>query len=228
METVTHSYLTKLRIISKIPENGKLDTTQNDINIYYGTLINWAWRKFQGDSKIASVKYLTDLYREVNSFSDQLMQNIIIESNELRQNKKMVMLVSLSEKIKESLTGIRHLSGTYKDYLKIVSQLECLEQDIIIPQYRILKQFIPELFHTDILQNPLTYAHNHISAGIVNTYDRTISTNSPSHASPIRTMGKPHLDNMKSVTQLKQDLSDVSPSAVSHPIEIKKDKKLSF
>lgn len=186
METVTHSYLTKLRIISKIPENGKLDTTQNDINIYYGTLINWVWRKFQGDSKTTAVKYLTDLYREVNSFSDQLMQNITVEANDLRRNKKLVMLVSLTEKIKESLTGVRNLANTYKNFLKIVSQLECLEQDIIIPQYRILKNFIPENYHTDILLTPLTYAHNHISAGIVNTHDRTISEGSPNRTTMMR------------------------------------------
>lgn len=214
METVTHSYLTKLRIISKIPENGKLDTTQNDINIYYGTLLNWVWRKFQGDSKTATTKYLTDLYREVNSFSDQLMQNISVESNELRRNKKIVMLVSLTEKIKESLTGVRNLSNTYKDYLKIVSQLECLEQDIIIPQYRILKQFIPADYHTDILQSPLTYAHNHISAGIVNTHDRTISNNSPIQSQSFIASSSPV------ITTIRHQPTVQSPSASSDPINI--------
>ena len=61
------------------------------------------------------------------------------------------MLVSLAEKIKESLTGIRNLIGTYQNYLKIVSLLECIEHDIIIPQYNTLKKFIPDDYHTSTL-----------------------------------------------------------------------------
>lgn len=155
METMNHSYLSKLRIISKIPEHGKLDTTHNDINIYYASTFNWVCRKIQGDSKHNAVKYLTILYREINTFSDQLMCNIANEQDVVKKHKKLTMLASLTEKIKESLNGIRNLTGTYKDYLKVVSLLECLEQDIIIPQYKILKDFLPDKYCTEIINNPL-------------------------------------------------------------------------
>jgi hypothetical protein len=168
MDSILHQYLTKLRIISKIPEHGKLDTTQNDLNIYYGNIMNWVWRKFNGDSKECATKYLVNLYREINSFSDQLMYNITTEQNIVGKNKKITMLVSLTEKINESLSGIRNLIGTYQDYLKVVSVLECLEQDIIIPQYHSLKKFIPKEYHTEILKSAISYSYIRMSTGMLN------------------------------------------------------------
>jgi len=159
MENILHTYLTRLRLISKIPVNGRLDTTKNDLNIYYGGLFGWMYRKVCGDNKESATKYLINLYREINSFSDQLMYNIDTEQSETRKRKKMTMLVSLTEKLKESLTGIRNLIGTYKDYLKIVSLLECLEHDLVIPQYRTLLKFIPSILHTEILKASITYSH---------------------------------------------------------------------
>jgi hypothetical protein len=161
MENILHTYLTRLRLISKIPINGKLSTTHNDLNIYYGGVVGWLYRKAYGDNKDNATKYLIDLYREINSFSDQLMYNIETEQSEIRKRKKTTMLVSLTEKLKESLTGVRNLIGTYKDYLKIVSLLECLEQDLIIPQYRTLLKFIPMAYHTEILKTEITYSHIH-------------------------------------------------------------------
>lgn len=167
MDSILHQYLTKLRIISKIPEHGKIDTTQNDLNIYTGTFIHWIWRKFNGDSKDCTTKYLVSLYREINSFSDQMMHNINSEHNMIEKNRKITMLVSLTEKIKESLNGIRNLICTYNGYLKVVSVLECLEQDIIIPQYHALKKFIPNEYHTDILKNVMPHSHIHMSTGMI-------------------------------------------------------------
>ena len=163
MENILHNYLTKLRIISKIPEHGRLSITNNDLNIYYGGLFEWVLRKAYGDNKDGTTKYLIDLYREINSFSEQLMYNINTEQNTIRQRKKIIMLVSLTEKLKESLSGIRNLIGTYKDYLKIVSLLECLEQDVIIPQYKTLLKFIPKIYHTQILKTSIKYSHIHTS-----------------------------------------------------------------
>jgi len=169
-----HNYLVKLRVISKIPENGKLDITHNDLNIYYGGIIGWAFRKLYGDNKENSTKYLIDMYKEINAFSDQIMYNITTEHNEILKRKKLSMLVSLAEKLKHSLIGVRNLIGTYKDYLKVVSLLENLEQDIIIPQYNILLKFIPDSFHTDILKTSITYLTLH-DTGMLSSRDRRLS-----------------------------------------------------
>ena len=164
MDSILHIYLCKLRIISKIPIGGKLDTSQNDLNIYYGGIFGWLFRKAYGDNKDNATKYLIELYREINAFSEQLMYNINTEQNEIHIKKKLNMLISLTEKMKESLTGIRNLIGTYKGYLKIISLLECLEQDIIIPQYKTLIKFIPIECHTEILKTDITYSHIHTAS----------------------------------------------------------------
>lgn len=155
MDNILHQYLTKLRIISKIPKHGKLDTTYNDLNIYYDSITNWIWRKMNGVSKETSTKYLMDLFREINAFSNQLMYNIDTEKNAIDKDQKMNMIVSLTEKIRESLGGIRNLIGTYNGFLKTVAMLECLEHDIIYPQYNTLKKFIPEEYHSELLKESL-------------------------------------------------------------------------
>ena len=177
MDSIAHEYLTKLRIISKIPENGQLDTTNNDLNIYSPTLLSWLWRKFQGDGKTNSVKYLLDLYKKINLFTDQLIIDIINEKSETKKRKNMILLVSITEKLKESLKGINHLSGTYKDFPKIVSMIECIEQDIIIPQYNYILNKIPENYHTKILKRKCMYLRElHIS-------DDSIPINQPEEKS---------------------------------------------
>ena len=228
METVIHTYLTRLRIISKIPSNGKIDITNNDLNIYYNSIPNWIRRKIQGDNKDNATKYLMDLYREINEFSDQLMYNINTEDDPINKRKKIIMLVSLAEKIKESLMGIRNLIGTYKDYLKTVSLLECLEQDIIIPQFRVLKSFIPDSYHTTILKSSIhhPYVHN------VNTKRRSLSENNPSDpesplqinnfSAPTKMEDKPEhtKKNIHSKKQTNGNYDNGSTHSVSRPINI--------
>ena len=180
MENVVHGYLTKLRIISKIPVNGKMDITKNDLNLYDDSVRNWIWRKYHGDCKHNSVKYLTELFKEINAYSDQLIYNIEIECDDNIKHKKYILLVSITEKIKESLVGIRNLIGTYKDYIKVVSVLECLEQDIIIPQIIILKDFIPEQYHTHIIKSDIAYSHMHYGGKPINSYQDNETPNSTS------------------------------------------------
>jgi hypothetical protein len=217
MESMLHTYLVRLRIIAKIPERGRLDTTQNDLNIYYDNIVNWLWRKFQGDGKEQAVKYLIDLYREINSFSDQLMNNTNAETGDIRRRKKISLLVSLTEKLKESLTGIRHLIGTYKDYLKVVSLLECIEQDIVIPQYNILLKFIPYEYHTEILKTEIS--HSHTFSGFPIQRDRSLSeTDILSMKLPMPTI--PCNENETNLYSNKFDDSSINTNVKSNPIGI--------
>jgi hypothetical protein len=157
MNSILHVYLCRLKIIANLPINGKFDTANNDLNIYYNSLSGWVWRKFNGDNKEQTTKYLMEFYSEISTFSEQTMYNIKIEKNVIKRHKKMMMLVSLTEKIKESLYGIKNLINTYKGFLKTVSLLECLEQDIIIQLFNELKQFIPPYYHTEIIKMNLTF-----------------------------------------------------------------------
>ena len=173
MEIIAHQYLTKLRIIAKIPENGQLDLTNNDLNIYSPTIINWVYRKLQGDGKLNTVAYLRTFYREINGFTTELMKSIEVEQNAIVKSHKTILLTSLAEKIKESTIGVENLVKTYRHYHKIISTLESIQQDIIENQLKNIIMFIPENFKTAILLD--------IENG---QYDRVIS-NSDKKESPI-------------------------------------------
>lgn len=232
MNNILHTYLTKLRIISKIPVNGKIDITNNDLNIYYDSVMNWMLRKFHGDNKYNATKYLTDLYREINSFSDQLMYSIESEMNNVTKIKKINMLVSLAEKIKESMFGIKNLIGTYKEYLKVISLLECLEQDIILPQYRSIKKFIPEDYHTIILKTPILYSPDFPNKNVNDNINSRC--NSENHKDKLR-IDSPILNSFSEDIKTSNELTKMSSSVnssnsdnifylkKSKPIDIKMD-----
>lgn len=222
MENILHLYLCKLRIIGKVPIGGKLDISQNDLNIYYGGIVGWFLRKAYGDNKDNATKYLVDLYKEINAFSDQMMYNINMEKNNIIIHKKINMLVSLTEKIKESLIGIRNLIGTYKYYLKIVSLLECLEQDVIIPQYKSLMEFIPKEYYTEILKKPIVYEYSTPENMTHNSIKKPLFNNK-SFQPPSKTFHSHSPDNDSFNSKISTDTEAdeaISHFAVSDPIDI--------
>jgi hypothetical protein len=199
MEIIAHQYLTKLRIIAKIPENGQLDLTNNDLNIYNPTIINWFYRKLQGDGKLNTVAYLRTFYREINSFTTELMKSIEVEHNTIVKSHKTILLTSLAEKIKESTIGVENLVKTYRHYHKIISTLESIQQDIIENQLKNIIMFIPKIFKTSILRD--------IENG---QYDMVISK-SDEKESPITFHGSPS-------TPVNIPGSEYSPSHYGTPI----------
>jgi len=152
METIAHQYLTKLRIIAKIPENGQLDLTNNDLNIYTPGFVNWINRKLQGDGKLNTVTYLRTFYREINNFTTELMKSIEVEQNSVSKSRKTILLASLAEKVKVSTVGVENLMKTYRSWHKIISTLESVQQDIIENQLKNIILFLPKEYKTDVLK----------------------------------------------------------------------------
>jgi hypothetical protein len=144
MEPIAHNYLTKLRIISKIPENGQLDLTNNDLNIYSPGLVSWIHRKISGDGKINTVGFLRSFYREIILFTDEIMASISMEPNRATKRSRYVLLATLAKKIKESQSGFINLKRTYQNYPKIISMLESIEQDLIETQLQCISAFLPK------------------------------------------------------------------------------------
>lgn len=146
MEIIAHQYLTKLRIIAKIPENGQLDLTNNDLNIYSPGLVNWVYRKMHGDGKLNTIGFLKTFYQEVVVFTSELMKSIEAERAATNRNRKYVLLASLAEKIKESTVGVDNLIKTYRYYHKIISTLESIQQDIVENQLKSIIMFLPNQY----------------------------------------------------------------------------------
>jgi hypothetical protein len=144
MENIAHNYLTKLRIISKIPENGQLDLTNNDLNIYTPSLVGWIHRKMSGDGKMNTVGFLRSLYQELTTFTNEIMSAAISEPIAAIKRNRYSLLANIAKKIKESQVGFVRLKQTYSTYPKIISMLESIEQDIIETQLRRISAFLPD------------------------------------------------------------------------------------
>ena len=153
MDSIVHQYLTKLRIIAKVPENGQLDLTNNDLNVYNPSLVGWIYRKLYGDGKKNSVVYLLSFYRELNVFTTDLMKSINIDDQKTSKMHKLTILTILAEKIKGSTVGIENLTHTYRKYHKVVSILESIRQDIIDIQLNNIISFIPNDIKTETIRN---------------------------------------------------------------------------
>jgi hypothetical protein len=136
MDKTTHTYLTQLRIISKIPRNGLLVTTNNEINIYRPGMVNWVLRKFHGDGKGPTTTFLTDFYSELDRKTLDLLRDIRREKHVEQQVVQVQLLAALTEKIFESLEGIANLIGSYKSFPETVSRLEHIVEDMIHPTIR--------------------------------------------------------------------------------------------
>ena len=142
MSNITQRYFTKLRIISKIPINGQLCTANNELNIYIPNIYNWLWRKWNSDGKQQTTKNLIEFYEEINKLIDQIITRINTVNTYNEKIKHVEILVSLVNKMIESLDGIRNLKETYKNFYKTTSELECIEFDIIIPKIKIVEKFL--------------------------------------------------------------------------------------
>lgn len=142
MESIANRYMTKLRLIAKIPENGLLDLTNNDLNIYQPGLYSWFRRKLYGDGKANTELFLKNLYTEINSFTEELMKSIRDETSLEQKSRKTNLLRNLVKNIKQSIEGLKNLMKTYVKFPRTVSELESIEQDVVEPQLVIIAAFL--------------------------------------------------------------------------------------
>lgn len=136
-------YIKILRIISKIPEKGKISVCEDNIFIYDDTMVNWILRKIYNDSKETTVKFLENFYTELCNFTDRLVTEIGVDLSNSSRQKKKTLLISLISKMKLSVMGLDNLIVTYKLYPSTVSMLELIKSDIVLPQFNVLSKFLP-------------------------------------------------------------------------------------
>lgn len=155
IDILAYNYITKLRIISKIESGGKLNTINNKLDIYKNGIKNWLKRNYYGDGRKQTVLYLKHLYKEIRLFSNSLINNIHYEKESLDVDRKLDLLISLAEQIRESIIGIKNLKETYKNCPRTLASLECIENDCALTLYKYIKLFIPKDKYTEILKKPI-------------------------------------------------------------------------
>jgi hypothetical protein len=158
MNDIMHEHLNKLRIISKIRKGQKLDTTHGQLSVYEPGFLNWIYRRYYGDNKEESARFLQDFYKSLEQSAQQLISEIKINSSdEDRYNRLIYVAINLAEKIKVSLHGIECLSHTYMTFPKMTATLEGIVQDFAVVTYRQLIEVIPEEQMTKALRSKVLY-----------------------------------------------------------------------
>lgn len=161
MDNVILKYLTTLKVISQIPENGKIDTTGNEINIFPETFRAWFIRTVYGDGREQSIVYLEKFYKEVIDFIEMLLESL----TRVESVHKQRFLINLTERSVESMEGLRNLINTYGKDPRTKAKLECLLDDMIIPECEMVIKFLKtkNINLPESLKRPLKYDKFHIT-----------------------------------------------------------------
>lgn len=128
-----------LRIIAKVPENGRISTTSNDpirvesVSTAQG-LHRWLW----GDSREQSYVALRNLVNNIIDISDNILQSryMNIPKNDLtphelsEHDRCFSQLKTLAKEINNSLQGFSNLHRTYETDASIASKLEVLMSNL--------------------------------------------------------------------------------------------------
>jgi hypothetical protein len=142
MNAIFHDLLCKLRIISKLKVNQKLDTT-NGLNIYTEGWVSWMYRKINRDNKDEGVRFLDELYK---SFA-QCIKSLIQEMHGSHHSDNMApdkILIIAAFELRRSIEGLDNLIKTYRDYPATVAKLEGLVKDYIIITYCDILRALPK------------------------------------------------------------------------------------
>lgn len=124
MEDRIRKHLAKMRKVNQIDENNKLDTTENDINIYIPTFMNWVKRKVRGDGGIRSTLFLHKMYRDL----EKDCNDIVVANSHIHDN----FLLSIANELKNNVEAINRFKQHYVDNANILADLDCLINDVIL------------------------------------------------------------------------------------------------
>jgi hypothetical protein len=127
MDNQTSKLLIRLRIISKIPENGRLNTYDFKLSLYDNSWYQWFIRNYKFDSKEKTKVTLECFYGDV-----------IRKTNELMKIKEeQDMLFQFNKQLEKSVKGLEMLrETTYKEDARLTSFFDSLIEDTIRPQIK--------------------------------------------------------------------------------------------
>jgi len=130
-----------LKILAKLPQNGKLNTIYNNqLYLENDSMFQGIYRFLKGDSRNKTIEKIEDLINTAKQLANSLLQsssmNIYEKSTtpskfEISEfNKNFQQLKSLSNELKNSQKGINNLRVTYQNDTYVVSKLEVILENI--------------------------------------------------------------------------------------------------
>jgi hypothetical protein len=133
MDKFIISTLPQLLLISKIPREGKLNVKNGELTIYQGGLRNWIMRNFNGDGREATIIFLKDFYINIQNNVREIIRHNAKEENTAAKAIASENLAAIIANLYSSLDGIKNLHQTYRVHIEIISNLEFIENHLIIP-----------------------------------------------------------------------------------------------
>ncbi len=156
MNDVMHDLLNKLRIISKVRENQKLDTS-NGLNVYTDGWVNWMLRKWHRDNKDEGIRFLRDQYKALQQSIETVINELRHSPNETKKAMAIYVLINAASELKASVKGLDNLCKTYTNYPTTVAALDGILKDYVIVTYSALIEAIPQDKLTRELRESITY-----------------------------------------------------------------------
>lgn len=147
MNDIVDQLLVKLKIISKIRSNEKVEINNDKISLQDINFYNSLIRYIRGDSRDKTISYISDI---INNSIDVLLtfinsnhlQNAIqnknkhINDDNISNNSKYefmkcyTSLLNLATELKNSLEGLENLRTTYQDDVHTASKIEVIMNKI--------------------------------------------------------------------------------------------------
>lgn len=148
-----HDLLNKARIIGRIKEGQKLNTTSG-IYILDDNWKTFLMRKWYGDNKESNVRNIRDIYRTLGELTKTIVTEYQTSAGE-EKNSKLYTLKTIADDLRSSVSGLHNLSVTYASYATVQGNLEGIVTDYIIVTYRLVISKMENV--TDDLIKPIMY-----------------------------------------------------------------------
>ena len=128
MSSPIDSVIIKLRVLSRLPEHGRLVTSTSDrfsIDTFHG-LWQSTRRWFYQDSRSTMVNSLDKLVNDIIYLSDGLLNSKLLDNKGSDQIAILEKLKELTECIDKSMQGFVNLQTTYSADAQISSEIETI------------------------------------------------------------------------------------------------------
>lgn len=132
----------QLIILSKITANDKLSTYNNKLSIDKYTLFQNVKRKFFGDSRINTIRFLNSLIDTCISFTNQIINSTFFNIHKIKDDETLslyekeqyninyLQLKQYDIELRNSITGINNLCETYKEDIDTFAELQVIIRKI--------------------------------------------------------------------------------------------------
>jgi len=153
MNNLIHTYLNQLRVISLFKEGDKGKIENGFLTIDNKSWVSWIKRQkwlypwsLDINSKEETVKYLQNFYVSISQSIDQILIELNFnQNNQSSKNDKLLLIsVSLLDNIISSISGLQNLSNTYKNYPRQYAEIKGIIDDYANPIIQLLEKNIPK------------------------------------------------------------------------------------